>query len=212
MTASRIARSAISAAVALIALAGCKKADENASTEDTTRTAGGQVDSAARAAANSTSVAPSGGWTDASVLGYMVAANDGEISLGKLGATKATGSAVKAFAREMIKEHTVMLGESRDLAGKVGATADTAVDRVHDLMEHVREEVKELTDKEASADWDKNYLDKMISDHEQVLEHLKDAAQNTANADLRAALEKASGKVQHHLTKAQDLRKGNATS
>jgi len=39
-----------------------------------------------------------------------------------------------------------------------------------------------------------------------VLDKLQDAAKNTNDADLRGGLEKATGKVQEHLTKAQDLK------
>jgi len=47
---------------------------------------------------------------------------------------------------------------------------------------------------------------KMIDDHQKVLDKLQDAAKNTTNTDLRASLEKATGKVQQHLTKAQDIK------
>ena len=92
------------------------------------------------------------------------------------------------------------------MAAKLSATADTAVDNVRDLMNHVRDEVKDLTEKAAGADWDKDFINKMIDDHQKVLDKLQDAAKNTTNADLRTALEKATGKVQQHLTKAQDIK------
>jgi hypothetical protein len=45
----------------------------------------------------------------------------------------------------------------------------------------------------------------MIDDHQKVLDKLQDAAKNTTNADLRRA-RKATGEVQQHLTKAQDIK------
>ncbi len=46
----------------------------------------------------------------------------------------------------------------------------------------------------------------MIDDHKKVLDKLQDAAKNTTDPEVRAALEKATGKVQQHLTKAEDIK------
>jgi len=67
-------------------------------------------------------------------------------------------------------------------------------------------EVVRVVEKAAGADWDKDFINKMIDDHQKVLDKLQDAAKNTTNTDLRASLEKATGKVQQHLTKAQDIK------
>ena len=44
-----------------------------------------------------------------------------------------------------------------------------------------------MTDKAKGADWGKNYIDKMIDDHQKVLDKLQDAAKNTNDADVRSA-------------------------
>ena len=106
----------------------------------------------------------------------------------------------------MVAEHRALLAEAKSMATKLSATADTAADAVRDLMNHARDQVKDLTEKAAGADWDKDFINKMIDDHQKVLDKLQDAAKNTTNTDLRAALEKATGKVQQHLTKAQDIK------
>ena len=195
-------------------LGACKKAD-NAADSALARTdsAAGRVDSATRASTDSAARADSAknntrsGWNDQSILGYTWAANTGEVRLGQLGVKKATSPKVKAFAQEMVTEHRAMDAEAKSLASKVKATADTTADNARDLLDHGRDELKDLTDKAAGADWDKDYINKAIDDHQKVLDKLQDAAKNTTNADLRAALEKATGKVQQHLTKAQDIKK-----
>jgi putative membrane protein len=73
-------------------------------------------------------------------------------------------------------------------------------------MNDARDELKDLNDKAAGADWDAAFIDKEIDGHQKVLDKLQDASKNSNDADLRAALEKASGKVQQHLTKAQDIK------
>jgi putative membrane protein len=207
MNHSRSALIAI-AVVTASSLVACKPKEPAA-----TDSAAGRVDSAARAAtsdsakrADSLKATARSGWTEPSILGYAGAANNGEIELGQLGAKKATNAKVKAYARELVAEHRTMLAEGKSLASKISATADTAADNVRDLMNHARDEVKDLTDKAAGADWDKDFINKMIDDHQKVLDKLQDAAKNTTNTDLRTALEKATGKVQQHLTKAQDIK------
>jgi putative membrane protein len=197
----------IAAAAAMLALAACKK-DEYAKGDTTA----GARDSAALATATDTTHAAdsaknaNNGWTDGNVLAYTSAANAGEIQEGELAAKKATSPAVKAFARAMVADHKAMAAEGKTLAGKLNAVADTTFGDAKSLADDSRNELKELTDKAAGADWDKNFLDKEIDGHKKVLDKIQDAAKSTTNADLKAALEKAAGKVQEHLTKAQDLR------
>jgi putative membrane protein len=180
-------------------------------------TAAGRVAAAADTTARRTesaagSVAKRGGWTDASVLGFIGANNAGEVRLGQLAAKKATNPAVKKFAQQLVTEHRALALEMRSLAQKMAVTPDTADGDVHDVMDHARDEVKELTDKAAGADWDKKYIDDQIDAHKDLLDKLQDAAKNTNSAELRGAIEKASGKVQEHLTKAQNIKENELKS
>ncbi|HEX5074383.1 MAG TPA: DUF4142 domain-containing protein [Gemmatimonadaceae bacterium] len=203
----------VSGALAVLALGACKTREGNAgdtiaARTDTavanvaaaTDTAARRVDSAAG------SLAKRGGWTSASILGFARAANNGEIREGELAERKATTPAVKAFARQMVADHRTMLSDGKTLATKLKVTPDTADDDVRDVMKDVSDEVKDLTDKKAGLDWDEAYIDNQIKAHKDVLDKLQDASKNTTDPDLRAALEKATGKVQEHLTKAQDIK------
>ena len=145
-------------------------------------------------------------WSSPNVLGFAIVANTGEVELGKLAQKKATHADVKAFAKMMVTDHSAMLADTKKLGSKLSVTADTAADDARDLMNHGRDAMKELTEKAAGADWDKNYMDKMVDGHKDVLSKLQDAAKNTPDAQLKTALESAVGKVQTHLTKAEDIR------
>jgi putative membrane protein len=172
--------------------------------------AAGRVDTTTPAASmrspDSLSATPRSGWTDPVIIGFVSVANGDEIQLGQLAEKKATNSKVKAFARQIVADHRAMAADAKSLATKIGATADTTADDVRDLANKSRDEIKDFTEKAAGADWDKDFVNKMIDEHQKVLDKLQDAAKNTTNADLRAALEKATGKVQQHLTKAQDIK------
>ena len=192
------------AVAATAAIAACSKTNQAADT------AAARRDSAAGAMADTarhdTTKMVRGGWTPGAIVGYAVAADTGEIQLGRLAEKKGTAAAVKAFGRQMVTEHTAMLKDDHALHAKLNAAPDTAADDVRDMFNHVRDAVKDFTDKKAGADWDKDYMDKMIDDHQKVLDKLQDAAKNTTDADVRAALTKATGKVQEHLTKAQSIK------
>ena len=206
------ARRSIPLVAALLVVGACKTrenvADTTAARTDTaanrvattTDTSARRVDSAAG------SLAKRGGWTPANVLAFASAANNAEIREGQLATRKATTSAVKAFGRQIVADHRTMLNDGKTLASKLNVTPDTADDDVRDLVKHADDEVKDLTDKKAGLDWDEAFIDKQIDGHKDVLDKLQDAAKNTTDAELRATLEKATGKVQEHLTKAQDIK------
>jgi len=216
------------AALAVLTLCACNPRDRNAA--DTaagrvgaaTETAAGRVGAAADTAANRVGAAidtaarrvqSAAGrlvrttpWTDASILAFTSAASTGEIRESELATRKATNPAVKEFARQLVADHRRLANELKSLATKLSVTPDTADSDVRGVTDHVRDEVKELTDKPAGLDWDREYIDNQIDDHKDLLEKLQDAAKATATAEMRGALEKASGKVQEHLTKAQAIK------
>jgi len=214
-------------AVAVLTLSACSQRDRAAvdsaadtmasrvgATVDTAANrVGAAVDTAARRIESAAgSVVKRGGWTDASVLGFIGAANAGEVRESQLAVKKATNPAVKEFARQLVTDHRALANEMKSLATKLSVTPDTADGDVHGVMEHAREEVKELTDKPAGADWDKEYIDNQIDDHKAMLDKLQDAAKTTSSAEVRGAIEKATGKVQEHLTKAQSIKENQLKS
>ena len=155
---------------------------------------------------STTANANTNGWTDGHILAYAAAANTGEVAEGKAAQAKATNAGVKAFARQLVTDHQAMLAEGNAFAKKNNIAPDTAQDDVRGLVNDSRDHVKDMSGKAAGADWDKSFLDGEIDGHQKVLDKLQDAAKNTTNADLRAMLVKASGKVQEHLTKARALK------
>jgi|SwirhisoilCB3_FD_contig_91_763741_length_673_multi_8_in_0_out_0_1 putative membrane protein len=195
----RFARPAVAGLLLAAGLAACKK---EAPATDTT--AAIKADTTAAAAATTTTPPPSK-WTAPNTVGFAWAANNGEIQVAKLAETKAGNADVKAYAKMLVADHTKMLNDVKGLATKTSITPDTTADDVRDLMGHSRDELKDLTDKAKGADWDKDFIGKMVDDHQKVLDKLQDAVKNTSDSTLTKALTEASGKVQEHLTKAQEL-------
>ncbi len=200
----------LSLALCVGALGACSKADRAADTAAArTDSAAGRVDSAASAMANdSNHTMSAGAWTNDHIFGFVHNANAGEIALGKLASTKATNSVVKSFGSQMVKDHQAMMSDAHALMSKVNATADSTWDDAKDLAGDGSEKLKELTDKEKGADWDKNYIESEVDMHQKVLDKLQDAVKNNTDTTVTAALTKSTAKVQEHLTKAQSIKAG----
>ena len=189
--------------LAALTLAACARSDN-------TRT-----DTAAGSVASTDSTGMSAGanrnngnsWTEPQILGFTSVANTAEVQEGKLGAQKATNAQVKAFARQLQTDHQKMLDEGSQYASKNNVVPDTARDDVRDALKDASDEYKDLSDKKAGKDWDKEFIDKQVDGHQKTLDKLQQLEQSTTDTALKAMLTKAAGKVQEHLTKAQDLKK-----
>ena len=194
---------------AALALSACKGKDQYAadSTRAANDSAAGRIDTTHRAdsivAANT---AGNNGWTPVAIVSYLIVSDNSEINEGKLVEKKATNAQVKAFGRQLVADHQAGLSEAKSLASKLNVTFDSTSDAAKGLMNQNRDDLKDLSDTKAGADWDKKFLDHAIDDHQHVLDKLQDASKNTTDPELRATLEKTTGKVQEHLTKAQDLK------
>jgi len=190
-------------------LAGCQRS-EYARTDTT---ASGEVarrdsmaDTSRAAAATPTTNATTDGWTDAQILAYAGAANNAEIAQGRLAEKKATNPAVKSFARQMVTDHEAMMREGKSFASSNNITPDTTRSDVTGLTKDANDALTDLTNKAAGKDWDDDYMDKQIDEHKAVLDKLQDFEKTTTNTKLKDMLNKAVGKVQSHLTKAQDIK------
>jgi len=206
----RVTAREIIAVVAALAMSACSREDRRAAdsaVDTTTSRVGAAVDTAAqRVESAAGSVVKRDGWTDGRIVAFASMSSDGEMRESQLAVRKATNAEVKAFARQLVSDHRALISETKALASKLNVTPDTADGDVRDVVKHADDDIKDLTDKPAGLDWDKAYIDNQIDDHKDVLDKLQDAAKNATSPELRAALEKATGKVQEHLTKAQNIK------
>lgn len=194
---------------ALAATLGACKKGEYASNDTSAMkadSAAGHIDTSASAVTSPDSGTPAGRWADASVMGFATVANRGEIALGKLGEQMATDPAVRSFAHMLVTDHQKLLASTKQMTSKLATTADTAAGDARDLMNHDADEIRTLTGQPKGIDWDRAFIGEAIEGHEKVLSGFQDAAKNSPSASIRSSLEQASGVVQEHLTKAQDIK------
>jgi putative membrane protein len=131
---------------------------------------------------------------------FMKSAAEGgmaEVELGKLAATKAQNPEVKKFAQMMVTDHTKANAELKALAAKknVALPADmgshkSAMDDLNGL---------------SGAEFDKEYVDSMVDDHEDTVAAFQKQADNSADADVKAFAAKTLPTLKRHLEAIKEI-------
>lgn len=134
---------------------------------------------------------------------FLVKAADGglaEVDAGKLGEQKATQKSVKSFAALMVKDHTSANAEVKALAEKLNIALPSAPSEEH---------VKKAADlnKKKPKDFDKDFMDMMVTDHKKTIDLFKDASDDDINGDVKAFINNTIPKLQSHLDSAEAIRK-----
>ncbi len=127
--------------------------------------------------------------------GFMTEAAKGgmaEIELSKLATTKAQNAEVKKYAQQMIQDHTNASAELKQLAGKKNVTLPTELDAEHKA-------IKDRLSGLSGAEFDKAYVNAMVSDHEKTVNLFKTQADGGMDADAKAFAAKTLPKLQGHL-------------
>jgi putative membrane protein len=131
----------------------------------------------------------------------MAAQSDvNEIALSKLAEQKATDPAVKAFAEKMVAEHTKMSETMKPFAVSWVLTPPTGPDEEH------QKDLEKL-DKLSGKDFDKEYIDIMVSDHSKALSAFTTEAKDTRDANFKVVVLQGKTMVAAHKNMAYDLKK-----
>ena len=148
-------------------------------------------------------------WVEDRLVGGMA-----EVKLGELASQKARNADVKAFGRMMVQDHTKAGEELKQLASTHNIQAPADLDDDH------REKIDRLS-KLTGAEFDREYMNQMVDDHENTMEALEDrldkegtdenptytAKQNDNRVDaaLNAWAAKTAPTVRKHLERARQL-------
>lgn len=145
-----------------------------------------------------------GAFSDAEIVGALVAADQGEMEAGDLGVEKASRADVKRYAERMKKEHASHLDRINRVASDQGITAAES-EFSNGLRRHSTEMSGALRPL-SGADFDRAYIDAMVADHQALLDALDErfipSAQDTK---LRAELRRTRGTVNEHLRDARRI-------
>ena len=141
--------------------------------------------------------------TDASILGKLDGDNVADSTAGALAESKGTHADVKAFGKMMVKDHHAMRVEGMALAKKDNISPMAPAGDPDEAAEKAVGD--SLNSMPKGADWDKFYIDHMVTGHEKVLRFLQDASNAAQNADLKTMITKGTPVVQKHLDKAKEV-------
>jgi len=123
------------------------------------------------------------------------AASSAEAKLAELGVQKAERPDIKAFAEMLVTDHTQANKELTALAVEKGVDVSAVIDPKH------AEEFQKL-EKASKADFDKEFLADMISDHKRCVSSFEEAAKNI---DVKMWAERRLPTLKAHLAKAREL-------
>jgi putative membrane protein len=137
---------------------------------------------------------------DKKFLAMAAQSDQNEIALSQLAVQKASNPAVKAFAEKMITEHQKLSASMKPFADSWGLTPPTGPDADH------QKELDKLNGF-SGADFDKEYIDQMVTDHAKALSAFTSEAKDTKDLKFRAAVLKGKTVVAAHKNMAYDLKK-----
>jgi putative membrane protein len=138
--------------------------------------------------------------SDKQFLAKAAQSDVNEIKLSQLAEEKASNPAVKAFAQKMVTEHKKLSASMKPFADSWGLSAPTDLDDDH------KQEYSKLSGL-SGADFDKEYMDQMVSDHTKALDAFTSEAKDTKDAKFREAVLKGKTVVAAHKNMAYDLKK-----
>lgn len=122
-----------------------------------------------------------------------------EVQLGELAQQKANSQRVKDFGAMMVRDHSKANDELKSLAGMKNVTLPPAPGEDH--MDHI----KKLTGK-SGKEFDKEYVNLMIDDHEKDIKAFEDASNNAKDADIKAFATKTLPTLRAHLDSIQVIK------
>lgn len=134
---------------------------------------------------------------------FLVKAADGgmaEVAAGKIGEQKSVSKAVKAFASQMVKDHTAVNDEAKSLASQLNITLPGAPGEEH------QKKVADLGDKKGK-DFDKDFIDMMVADHKSTINLFRDASDDDIAPEVKSFILATIPKLESHLAKADSLQK-----
>ena len=137
---------------------------------------------------------------DKKFIASAAQSDQNEIALSKVAQQKATNPAVKSFADKMIDEHMKMTATMKPYAESWGVTPPDGPDADH------QKELDKLNGL-SGADFDKEYIDQMVTDHSKALSAFTSEAKDTKDAKFRATVIKGKTAVAAHKNMAYDLKK-----
>jgi len=119
-----------------------------------------------------------------------------EVQLGNLAAQKAQSPEVKQFGQRMASDHSKANDQLKQVASQKNVNLPT------DMDSSTKREFDKLQ-KLSGAQFDREYMKNMVSDHEKDIKEFKNESKSAKDADLKAFVDKTLPTLEDHLTQAK---------
>jgi len=140
--------------------------------------------------------------SDANIAAIVVAANQADIDNGKQAQTMTKDLTVKAFAKEMITDHTSSNEQAKALAGKLNLTPED--DDTSRQMKAQQDSIRSSLKGMKGAAFNKAYIDNEVAVHQAVLDALDNMLiPNAQNPELKQLLTNTRPVIAQHLDHAK---------
>ena len=153
-------------------------------------------------ASDSSAASAGAGVTDPQIAAIAVAANNVDIAAAKLAKKMTKNAKVKAFANDMIRDHSSANKQAVALVTKLGVTPEET-DTSKALTKGGDDNLANLKTLKGKA-FDSAYAEHEVAYHQQVIDALdKTLIPSAKNAELKSLLESVRGVVAQHLEHAK---------
>lgn len=155
-------------------------------------------------AAPAIALAQAAGPTDPQIAAVVVTANQVDIDAGKLAKSRTHNKEVKAFAQQMVTDHSAVNKQAGDLVKKLGVKPES--NATSDSLKKGGEENVAKLKKLKGKEFDKAYVDHEVDYHQQVLDAVdKVLIPSAKNPELKSLIEKVRPAFVAHLEHAKHL-------
>ena len=123
-----------------------------------------------------------------------------EVEMGELGAKKATNGQVKAFAKQVVADHTKANQELVTASKGKGVQVPSSRTALHKAT------IEKFQHQEAGKSFDRDYMEQMVEDHKAAVELFETAADDEKlDLDLRTYAKRVLPTLRDHLKQAQAI-------
>jgi putative membrane protein len=197
---SAIRHTSIAALCAAALVTACAKSENNA---DSARLADSTAAAASTTTTTTTATTAAPTLSDPNIVALLDHANMADSATGSVAASKGTNSEVKAFGRDMMRDHHALRQMGQDLAKKLNVTPQMPPSDSSEARDKAW--LDSLNSMPKGAAWDKAYIDHEVMAHQMVQSTLNTAEGAAQNAELKSLITKAKPTIDAHLKKAQDI-------
>ena len=198
---------ALTLALAVSACAG--DSDNAANNNSAPASSGGAAVGTAGSGGNNAAANANNARADQEFVQEQLAMGEAEIALGQLAQQRGQHAEVKRFGEMMVRDHRAAGQELKEImsnvnAGQSGTAAGTESARNTDAHKDHQEALEELR-KLSGREFDREYISRMVKDHEEAVSDAEKKAENASNPQVRQWAAKTLPKMQQHLERAKTI-------